>query len=383
MTPAGTKSSNQSKAKFAAVGDIFLGDQPLCLGFGVRSLAQRHGYGSLFTEVKEIFSQYELVVGNLETVIACRAAVETPKAAGRVDRAEPEAAAAMRHAGINLVGLANNHIFEYAESGLNETVRHLDAVGIAWAGKKNHRIQDVAGAKVAFLSWSLLPDTYWPDRDPADHYNVAKSIAPILEEIATVKDVADYVVLLLHWGNELVSRPSKTQQEIGRELVDAGVNVVLGHHPHVLQPIERYKDGVIVYSLGNFVMDSWECASRTSVMLEITLGKFVEYRVIPVTIDARKYRPTLTQDAVEASRILSILEYGEPMEDSAYLQLVYRERKRYRLSSLVHFIKNIHRIGIQNMAWILAWGMRRVFFLVRVASIEKKDPDVVYRGPMH
>lgn len=374
---------DQRKAEFAAVGDIFLGDQPICLGFGVRSLAQRQGYSSMFSDVKDIFSQYELVVGNLESVIAPRSVVETPRSAGHVDRADPEAAAAMRDAGINLVSLANNHIFEYGILGLNETVSYLDAAGIAWAGKKNHVIRDVGGKSVAFLSWSLLPDTYCPGIDPAEHYNVTKNIKPILEDVARVKNSVDYVVLQLHWGNELVHRPSGKQQEIGHELIDAGVNVILGHHPHVLQPIERYKDGVIVYSLGNFVMDSWEHASRASIILEITLGAYIEYRAIPVTIDERGYRPALTRCETEISRILSILECCEPLEDSEYLQTVYQERKRYRLSSLMHFTKNIHRVGVRNLVWVLAWGMRRVFFLVSVARLERKDPNVVYRGPMH
>jgi len=375
--------TNQQKARFAAVGDISLGDQPICLGFGVRSLAQHKGYKSFFEDIKGTFARYELVVGNLETVIASRSAVESTKSAGLVDRADPEAAAAMRDAGITMVGLANNHIFEYGEPGLEETVRHLDASDIEWVGKKNNRIRDIAGNKVVFLSWSLLPDTYWPDLEPADHYNVATSIAPILDEIARVKDSADYVVLMLHWGNELVPQPSRKQQEIGHVLIDAGVSVILGHHPHVLQPIERYKTGVIAYSLGNFVMDSWEEAARTSVILEITLGKVVEYRAIPVSIDGRKYRPALTQNDAERTRILSTLEYRDPLEDSAYLQLVYKERKRYRLSSLVHFTKNIHRVGILNLAWVLAWGVRRIVFIARVAGLEKKDPNVVYRGPMH
>lgn len=375
--------TNQRIARFAAVGDIFLGDQPICLGYGVRSLAQRKGYQSFFEDMKSAFAQYEVVVGNLETVIASRSAVESTKSAGLVDRADPEAAAAMHDAGINLVGLANNHIFEYGEAGLEETVRHLNASDIAWVGKKNHRVLDIAGNQVVFLSWSLLPDTYWPDLEPGDYYNVATSIEPLLDEVASVKDTANYVVLLLHWGNELVHRPSRKQQEIGRALIDAGVNVILGHHPHVLQPIERYKNGVIAYSLGNFVMDSWEEPARTSVMLEITLGQFIEYRAIPVTIDGRKYRPSLTRNEAAKSRALSILGHGDPLEDSAYLQLVYQERKRYRISSVVHFIKNIHRVGIRNLAWALAWGGRRIVFLLRVASLEKKDPNIVYRGPMH
>lgn len=377
------KPPTPQKARFAAVGDISLGDQPACLGFGVRSLAQREGYRYFFGQMKDTFAQYELVVGNLETVIACRSTVESAKSAGIVDRADPGAASALHDAGINLVGLANNHIFEYGEPGLDETVRHLDASDIAWAGRRNHVIREIAGCKVAFLSWSLLPDNYWPGTDPAAHYNVAADAAPILEEVARVKVSADYVVLLLHWGNELVARPSRKQQQTGRMLIDAGVHVILGHHPHVLQPVEKYKNGVIAYSLGNFVMDSWQESPRTSVMLEITLGQEIEYRAVPVTIDRLTYRPALTRDEGERSSALALLEYREPLQETEYRQLVHRERKRYRWSLLAHFTRNMHRVGFRNLAWVLAWGMRRLLFIIRVAGLEKMDPNIVYRGPMH
>ena len=104
----------KSEARFAAVGDIFLGDQPVCLGFGVRSLAERAGYASFFQDVKDTLGQYQLVVANLETIISSRDAVVSSGSAARVDRADPEAAGAISDAGIRLVGLANNHIFEYA-----------------------------------------------------------------------------------------------------------------------------------------------------------------------------------------------------------------------------------------------------------------------------
>ena len=371
-----------SQVTFAAVGDIFLGDQPVCLGFGVRSRAAGAGYASLFDAIREALVGYELVVGNLETVLASRDAVRSPQAAAWIDRAEPEAAAALRGAGIGLVGLANNHIFEYGEKGLNETTRHLRENRIDWIGRKNHLVRNIAGHRVAFLSWSLLPDNYWPELDPSRHYNIATDIEAILDEVRVVRSHSDYVVLMLHWGHELVDTPSRTQQEMGHALIDGGVDVIMGHHPHVLQPIERYRDGVIAYSLGNFVMDSWLHATRQSVILEVSLGKRIEYRAIPVHID-RRYRPKLVVDEQERVETLSALEWREPVDDAVYRRTLHDLRKRYRLSSMLHFARNVHRVGIRNILWIAGWGSRRIAFLRRVAHQEKNDPDIVYRGPMH
>ena len=370
------------QATFAAVGDIFLGDQPVCLGFGVRSLAAGAGYDSLFDAIREALAGYELVVGNLETVLASRDAVLSEKAAGWIDRAEPEAAAALSAAGITLVGLANNHIFEYGANGLNETTRHLQKNGIDWTGRKNHHIRNIAGHRVAFLSWSLLPDNYWPELDPSQHYNIARNVNAILDEVRLVRSGSDYVVLMLHWGNELVDGPSRTQQEMGHALIDGGVDVILGHHPHVLQPVERYKHGVIAYSLGNFVMDTWLPETRRSVILEVSLGKRIEYRAIPVQIDGR-YRPELVVDEKQGVKTLSALEWREPLDDPVYRRTLPDLRRRYRLSSMLHFARNVHRVGIGNMLWIAGWGLRRIAFLRSVAGQEKSDPDIVYRGPMH
>jgi poly-gamma-glutamate synthesis protein (capsule biosynthesis protein) len=367
---------------FAAVGDIFLGDQPACIGFGVRSRAAGAGYHSLFDGIRRTLASYELVVGNLESVLASRDAVLSATAAGLIDRAEPEAAAAISAAGIGLVGLANNHIFEYGEEGLNETVLHLQENGIDWTGKKNNHIRNIAGQQIAFLSWSLLPDHYWPGLDPSEHYNIAQNSTPILEEVKRVRSISDYVVLMLHWGNELIDRPSKKQQEMAHVLVDGGVDVILGHHAHVLQPIERYKDAVIAYSLGNFVMDSWLPETRESVILEVSLGKRIGYRAIPVHIDSR-YRPAPVVDEEHRVKTLSALGWREPLDDAIYRRTLHHRRRRYRLSSMLHFARNAHRAGPGNIRWILGWGLRRIAFLLRVASQERNDPDIVYRGPMH
>jgi len=379
---SGESDTARGIARFAAVGDVFLGDQPVCVGFGVRSRAERVGYDSFFENVKEVLGNYDTVVANLETVIADRDAVASPRAPARVDRAEPQAAAALRSSGINLVGIANNHIFEYGENGLSETARHLRDNNVEWVGKKNHSICNIAGNRVAFLSWSLVPDTYWPRLDPSGYYNIAGSLAPILDEIQEVRSTADYVVLLLHWGNEFVHQPSRKQREIGLTLIDAGADAIIGHHPHVLQPIERYKNGLIAYSLGNFVMDSWDHEARISIILEVTLGHPLGYRAIPVNIDKHSYQPKIVRDEEQSSKVSAMLQIREPLDDPEYLHAVNWARKNYRRSSLAHFARNIHRVGVGNLAWVLAWGLRRILFLAKVARIEKTDPTVVYKGPM-
>lgn len=367
---------------FAAVGDISLGDQPVCLGFGVRSRSRREGYGALFDDVRSTLRNYDTVVGNLESVIADR---EEFLAWGRgidVDRADPPAAEALREAGVSLVSLANNHIFEYGPIGLQATVSHLGRSAIEWTGKLNQAIRTIGTKKVAFLSWSLLPDVYWKDLDPAAFYNVTADFEPIKRDIQSARSRADYVVVLLHWGNEFCTAPSSRQRTMAHALIDCGANVLIGHHPHVLQPIEMYRGGLIAYSLGNFVMDYWKGDTQISAILEVTLGETVKYRAIPVRICGRTYRPTIARDGDSVNTVKRKLEELVVLDESAYAEAVYKARTRARLASLVHLVANVHRVGRSNLAWLLSWGLKRLAFLVQIAREEKRDPNIVYRGPM-
>ena len=97
-----------------------------------------------------------------------------------------------------------------------------------------------------------MPDRYWLGTNPSDYYHITDNIDEVINEVCLVKEKVDFVVLLLHWGFEYINQPSRKQQEQAHQLIDAGVNIILGHHPHVLQPIEEYSNGVIFYSLGNY-----------------------------------------------------------------------------------------------------------------------------------
>lgn len=246
----------------------------------------------------------------------------------------------------------------------------------------NQAIRTIGTKKVAFLSWSLLPDVYWKDLDPAAFYNVTADFEPIKRDIQSARSRADYVVVLLHWGNEFCTAPSSRQRTMAHALIDCGANVLIGHHPHVLQPIEMYRGGLIAYSLGNFVMDYWKGDTQISAILEVTLGETVKYRAIPVRICGRTYRPTIARDGDSVNTVKRKLEELVVLDESAYAEAVYKARTRARLASLVHLVANVHRVGRSNLAWLLSWGLKRLAFLVQIAREEKRDPNIVYRGPM-
>ena len=123
------------------------------------------------------------------------------------------------------------------------------------------------GRSYAFLSWSLVPDSV----EAREFYNVTDTLGPIIAELRETRPHADKIILALHAGNEFVGQPSQDFQRQCHELIDAGADVILGNHPHVLQPIERYKQGLIAYSLGNFVFCSWSLPCRTGMVLGVSV----------------------------------------------------------------------------------------------------------------
>jgi poly-gamma-glutamate synthesis protein (capsule biosynthesis protein) len=127
-------------------------------------------------------------------------------------------------------------------------------------------------------------------------------------EVAAARRQADAVIVTVHWGAEYRTVPTPTQERLGRALVDAGASLVLGHHPHVLQPLERYRDGVIAYSLGNLVFDQHQPERRLSAILRCELGRGAPAcTAIPLVIDGCAPRPA---DPATGRRIEQLLASG-------------------------------------------------------------------------
>jgi len=265
-----------------AVGDIMLA------GKGSVTFSRR-GYDYPFAGTSSILKNGGITVGNLEAPLA-RTGREFKEKKFRF-KTGPQAAAALKRAGFSILTLANNHILDFGSSGLRETLRHLDRQGILHSGAgetlaaaRREALVTSNGVKIAFLAYSL---TFPPDFYAGDgRAGTAPGYRPYyLEDIARARGVADYVVVSFHWGEEKSILPKSYQVTAAHRAVDAGADLVLGHHPHVLQGIERYKNAVIFYSLGNFAFGSLSSSSDRSVIARITLDNGVkEVELIPLNV---------------------------------------------------------------------------------------------------
>jgi poly-gamma-glutamate synthesis protein (capsule biosynthesis protein) len=207
-------------------------------------------------------------------------------------RMKPEFVSVLKGAGIDVVNMANNHVFDFGKVGLFDTISYLDSAGIGHVGagrniNEAHRaaIMTISGKKVGFLGYyggGEAPGA--TDKTPGVARPEIRQIATDIESLR-IKDSVQFIVVNLHWGTEKARTPDSRQIELGHRIIDAGADAVIGHHPHVLQGIERYKNGVLVYSLGNFIFGGNSQSSYDTGLFEILLtGNSVYYKFVPVRI---------------------------------------------------------------------------------------------------
>lgn len=255
----------------AAVGDVMPART-------VGEYAERYGVDYPFAPVAAALKQADIAVANLECPIALGG---EPAAKTYVFRAHPSMVLGVRGSGLNAVSLANNHILDFGVRGLAETLDDLHAQGIATLGAGMDRteaerplVYEIRGVRVALVAWvSYAPASFAAgDAQPGVAY--LDDLERMARQIAAAKQQADVVVAILHGGKEYDAMPTAQQQMAARRAVDAGADLVVGHHPHVLQPAEIYTGRLIAYSLGDFVfdIDNYD-AARDGAILWAWLGK--------------------------------------------------------------------------------------------------------------
>ncbi|MHB0936116.1 MAG: CapA family protein [Armatimonadota bacterium] len=216
-------------------------------------------------------------------------------------RADPKLAADVLAAGgITVAALANNHTYDYGRPGLAKTLATLNALqiaapgaGIGRAGAVAPRVLACNGLRVAFVAYTCLtPEYYLPSDDGAALATFDEDT--FAEELRAAKAQADVLVVSLHWGQEYANDVSPRQREIARAAVDAGADLILGHHPHVAQPAETYKDRPILYSLGNCIFDRSgnHTPGGALARVRLTKGAITLERLVTFTLeDARPLLP--------------------------------------------------------------------------------------------
>ena len=222
----------------SVVGDCTLGtDETFDYDTSLNAYYENYGADYFLQNVKDIFSADDLTIANFEGTLTDSDEREDKTFAFK---APASYASILTGGSVEAVNTANNHSHDYGDQSFDDTLAALDDAGIVHFGYDETAVMDVKGIKVGLVGIYELYDHLEREQQLKD--NIAKVKA----------DGAQLIVVIFHWGNETETVPDSNQTTLGRIAIDEGADLVCGHHPHVLQGIETYKDRNIVYSLGNF-----------------------------------------------------------------------------------------------------------------------------------
>jgi poly-gamma-glutamate synthesis protein (capsule biosynthesis protein) len=266
----------------------FLGD--VVPGRSMELQIERYGAGYPWRGLAPMLHDADLALANLECVLSTQGtALRKPY----VIRAHPSAGHTLAAAGFDLVSLANNHTLDYGVGALEDTLAVVDsldlmAVGAGRTVEEAYRpaIVELNGVRVAFLAYA---GAYWQGSAdmPVSDRIAWGDPAAVAEHVAAVREEADVVVVIVHAGKEYARKPSDSQVAVAHAAVDAGADLVVGHHPHVTQTVERYRGALIVYSLGNALFDIPLQAAMQGDLLRVQVSRhgLVQAELWPFWID--------------------------------------------------------------------------------------------------
>lgn len=320
--------------KIIAVGDIFL---------------KTKKNGDPFKYVKKYFCEKDILFGNLEVVLSDTGEF---KEKAVVLNEIPDKAKYLKDARFDILNIANNHILDLGIIGFDSTIKTLDMFKIMYIGQNyaNDNIFCVNNSKIGFLGYNA----------GKCHEKVINELNPekIAVDIKNLKKKCDIVIVSLHWGIENFQFPSPQQIKLAHKFIDCGASLILGHHPHVIQGLEKYKEGLIIYSLGNFNFDPILSNSDTNdsmiVIIEFSESQIQNYDIIPINID-ENYMPKPVNSDKKAEHINFISQLSDPIIKGKisnnwwyssickkYLytnSIIFNERiKKWSLSALIEFI---------------------------------------------
>ncbi len=346
---------SKDTVKIIAVGDLFFGEHPFTLGHGVNTAVKENGADFLFLQIQEYLKDGDIICGNLEGIISPKKKNEN-EFKSAIFWGEPECAEALKTIGFNCLFLANNHTAQHGIDALKQTCQLLDKSNIKWTGfneanpnSPSPAIFRIKGLKIGLLAYC-----------ETQQYRLDIPILPIINlenikmDINNLQKDCDVIVISLHWGDEFIDYPSPKQIQIAHEIIDSGAHLILGHHSHTMQGIERYKHGLIAYSLGSFVKDLWQHKLRESVILkcEFSAKGIKNFNIVPIFIN-NNWQPEIYKGE-KGERFLKRIELlSKTIENltlneyeniqEKYIQEVKRLLLKDKLDTVLHYLANIFR----------------------------------------
>lgn len=336
ISPSRSYIKEHTVINISALGDVALGQDSRFLygdSFDFVFEKIKGDYGYFFSNVVNILSQDDLTIANLETVLSN----ETEKAE-KFDygnnywfNGKPEYANILKAGSIEVANLANNHTYDYGQKGYDATIKSLEDAGIYHFGYSDILYKEVKGIKIGMVGFNQLGNV-----EQGLDMNVFKK--EVREMTKKARAECDLVIANFHWGKEYKYQHEPLQTELAYLAIDSGADLVIGTHPHVLQPIEKYKGKYIAYSLGNFCFGGVKRPKDHDTAIyqqafvfdsDKVLQPIAEPTIIPCSVSSQKdfnnYKPAIAVEP-QISRVFKKLNFT-PSADSAAVNADTGSRK--------------------------------------------------------
>lgn len=258
---------------------VATGDVIFARSINYNSVVEFNNFFWPFDKVKNIFKLSDIVLVNLEGPLIKNCQPTNKKIA--VFCGDERHVQGLKNGGINIVNIANNHIEDYGKKGKENTINLLKKANITISGVSSQpAIKVIKGIRFAFLGFNDVNCTMvFCEKE--------KNLAALIKK---AKKENDILVVSFHWGEQYTDKPTDRQKYLGHLAINSGADIVIGNHPHWIQPVEIYKEKIIIYSHGNFIFDQqWSEETRKGIVSKfVFLGKkLVDFKLIPVYINER------------------------------------------------------------------------------------------------
>ena len=355
---------SENSIRLVFTGDLLPADRQHTLGIGVGSRITKSS-NLWSSKLKRLFVSSDITVVNLEAPLLN----EPQKQIKKYFAGRREILPHLVNSGITHVHIANNHILEHEKKYWHNTIsllreKGIEPVGVKERNTSNIIVKDIQGLTVALAGFNAIHDIANPG-----------CYAELTEENALTAlkhpkmQKADFRVLMFHWGNEYIHIPSWEQRQLARKCIDAGARIIIGHHPHVIQPVEEYNGGLICYSLGNFLFDMlWSKSVRTGLIMGINIeaNNSFSWEVHPCRYD-KTLQVQLLKDLWAQKRLKkwqhkmnALAAKGEQAYKKAYTRELKINRFLARLQMKRQLLMQLPRISASERKHIVSSIFRKL-----------------------
>ncbi|MFN8412536.1 MAG: CapA family protein [Anaerolineales bacterium] len=307
-------SSPDENISLIFTGDINLGR---CIA---KASIQASDYTYPFQFVADTLRSADITIGSLDGSISN---VSAPQACpSSMNLIGPtEMVQGLQFAGFDVITIATNHVKDCGEEGFYcenksffDTLNSLTQVGIQPVGggknlgeARQPVIIEKRGIRFAFLGIDQINEKVWASETEPGVAPVSQEyIEQIKADIVAAKSIADVVIVLPHWGTEYSSQPDAIQRQWAQEFINAGATLIIGNHPHIIQPKESFSNGTVYYALGNFVFDQGQSFRREGLVVQVTFrgSQLESTQLLPININYYTYQPHWVEEP-ETTKILT------------------------------------------------------------------------------